>query len=88
MMEGLDSLGIPFGYPAGGIFVWADVSRFGLDAEHFCYQLLDQAGVLIFPGRSFGDRWKNWVRISLLAPEDRIVRACERLAGFVMSLSV
>ncbi|MFC1662430.1 pyridoxal phosphate-dependent aminotransferase, partial [Gemmatimonadota bacterium] len=32
MMAGLDSLEIPYGYPGGGLFLWADVSRFGLDA--------------------------------------------------------
>lgn len=87
MMAGLDSLGIPYGYPAGGIFLWADVSRFGLDAEQFCYQLLEKTGVLMFPGRSFGERWKNWVRISLLAPEEKIAKAFDRMSGFIKSLS-
>lgn len=87
MMSGLDSLGIPYGFPGGGIFMWADVSRFGLDAENFCYQLLDKTGVLMFPGRSFGERWKNWVRISLLAPEEQIGNAFDRMSGFVPSLS-
>ncbi len=87
MMEGLDSLGIPYGFPGGGIFMWADVSRFGRDAEHFCYELLEKAGVLMFPGRSFGERWKNWVRISLLAPEEQIGNAFNRMSGFVTSLS-
>jgi len=85
MMRGLDSMGIPYGFPGGGVFVWANVSKFGLDAENFCYQLLEKSGVLMFPGRSFGDKWKNWVRISLLAPEDRIVEALERTATFVQS---
>jgi aminotransferase len=87
MMSGLDSLGIPYGFPGGGIFMWADVSRFGLDAENFCYQLLDKTGVLMFPGRSFGERWKNWVRISLLAQEEQIGNAFDRMSGFVTSLS-
>ena len=86
MMAGLDSLDIPYGYPAGGIFLWADVSRFGPDAERFCYELLDKAGVLMFPGHSFGERWKTWVRISLLASEERIACAFDRISGFVKSL--
>ena len=67
--------------------MWADVSRFGLDAENFCYQLLNKTGVLMFPGRSFGERWKNWVRISLLAPEEQIGNAFDRMSEFVTSLS-
>ena len=87
LMAGLDELGIPYGFPGGGLFLWADLSRFGIDAEQFCYRLLEATGVLLFPGRSFGDRWQNWVRISLLAPEDRIGDAIERMHGFVESLA-
>jgi aspartate/methionine/tyrosine aminotransferase len=87
MMSGLDCLEIPYGFPGGGLFLWADVSRFGMDAEHFCYRLLEQTGVLMFPGRSFGERWKSWVRISLLAPEERISVAFDRMSDFVRSLS-
>jgi len=86
MMAGLDSLRIPYCHPGGGIFLWADVSRFGMDAEHFCYQLLEKTGVLMFPGSSFGEKWKNWVRISLLAPEDRIECALDRMSGAESSL--
>ena len=87
LLAGLDSLEIPYGYPGGGVFVWADVSKFGLDGENFCYKLLENAGVLMFPGRSFGEKWKNWVRISILTPNDRIAMAVERLAGFVSTFA-
>jgi aminotransferase len=86
MMAGLDALGIPYGHPGGGLFMWADVASFGLAAEEFCYRLLEETGVLMFPGGSFGERWKHWVRISLLAPEERIDAALERMQGFVTSL--
>ncbi|MFC1662201.1 hypothetical protein ACFL3S_12255 [Gemmatimonadota bacterium] len=48
--------------------------------------MLEKVGVLVFPGRSFGERWKNWVRISLLAPQAQISNALDRMSGFVMSL--
>ncbi len=86
MMAGLDALGIPYCHPGGGLFMWADVSRFGLEGERFCYRLLKNTGVLMFPGRSFGEKWNNWVRISLLTPEERIAEALDRAAGFVESL--
>ena len=66
--------------------MWADVSRFGIGAERFCYELLKDSGVLMFPGTSFGDRWTDWVRISLLAPEDEIAQAVERMRVFVNTL--
>jgi aspartate/methionine/tyrosine aminotransferase len=87
MMAGLDALGIPYGHPGGGLFMWADVARFGLAGDEFCYRLLEEVGVLMFPGGSFGERWRHWVRISLLAPEERIAAALERMQGFVTSLA-
>jgi aminotransferase len=86
MMAGLDTAGIPYGHPGGGLFMWADVSRFGLDAEEFCYRLLKETGVLMFPGGSFGERWRNWVRISLLAPVERIEIGLGRMQAFVSGL--
>ena len=86
IVKGLDTLGIPYGAVGGGLFVWADVSMYGLPAEEFCLRLLQDTGVLIFPGRSFGERWQYFVRISLLAPEAKIGVALDRLATFVATL--
>jgi aspartate/methionine/tyrosine aminotransferase len=82
MMKGLDSLDIPYGHPGGGFFIWADISRFGLSASDFCHQLLLEANVLMFPGTSFGERWKNYVRISILEDEHRLEEAIERIRRF------
>ncbi len=86
LLDGFDELGIPYGPHGGGLFVWADVSKFGMGAETFCYRLLDETGVLMFPGNSFGDRWENWVRVSLLAPEQSVAEAIGRIRGFVAGL--
>jgi len=86
LMDGFARVGIPHGPHGGGLFMWADISGFGMDAETFCYRLLDKAGVLMFPGNAFGRRWRGWVRVSLLAPEAEIVEAMERIEGFVDGL--
>ena len=86
MTSGLDAMGIPYGHPGGGVFVWADLSVLGTETEELCYRLLEETGVLIFPGRSFGERWRSWVRISLLATEERIREALDRMAPFVAKL--
>jgi aminotransferase len=86
LLDGFDELAIPYGPHGGGLFVWADVSRFGIGAEAFCYRLLEETGVLMFPGNSFGDRWQNWVRVSLLAPEESVTAAIGRIQGFVAGL--
>ena len=66
--------------------MWADVSRWGMDAETFCYRLLDEVGVLMFPGNSFGERWRSWVRVSLLASEAQIHEAMDRIGDFTSRL--
>jgi aminotransferase len=87
MMQGLDSLGIPYGRPGGGFYIWADISRFGLPAADLCRRLLIEGKVLIFPGSSFGERWSGYARISLLQPEDRLREAVRRMSGWFQSLS-
>ena len=87
MMHGLDSLGIPYGRPGGGFYIWADISRFGLPAADLCRRLLVEGKVLIFPGSSFGERWSGYARISLLQPENRLREAVRRMSGWFESLS-
>lgn len=86
LLDGLAAMNIPHGPHGGGLFLWADVSRFGIGAEAFCYRLLEETGVLTFPGNSFGERWANWVRMSVLASEDHIVEALGRMTSFVGGL--
>jgi aminotransferase len=86
LMNGFDRMGIPYAEHYGGLFLWADMTRFGIGAEEFCYRLLRDVGVLMFPGNSFGEGWKNWVRVSLLAPKKSIEEAIVRMAEFVEGL--
>ena len=86
MMKGLDSLDIPHGHPGGGFFIWADISRFGLPASEFCRRLLLEAKVLMVPGTSFGERWKDYVRISILENEQRLAEAIERIRSFAPNI--
>jgi aminotransferase len=86
MMAGLDSLGIPYAHPGGTFYIWADISCFGLSADDFCHRLLSSERVLMFPGTAFGQKWHNYVRISMLQDETRITEGFERLSHFVESL--
>ena len=40
----------------------------------------------MFPGNSFGDSWRNWGRVSLLAPKKSIEEAMTRMTEFVEGL--
>ena len=86
IMDGLDQLGITYGHPGGGMYVYANISSTGLDAEQFCYELLRQEQVMIFPGTLFADANNRHVRITLLLPQNLIKEALRRIGRFIKSL--
>ena len=55
LVGGLSQLGfgLPF-VPGGGFFLYVDVSHTGLDAETFCWRLVDEYKVAVTPGTDFG----------------------------------
>lgn len=53
-----------------------------MPADEFCCRLLNEARVLLFPGTSFGSAWRDYVRISLVQPEERLEEAIERIRRF------
>ena len=81
MTTGLRELGFDFGTPLGAFYVFADVSSVGLSALELSYLLLKEAHVLIFPGTAFGEKWSDWMRISLLQPAEVLEEAVRRMAG-------
>jgi aspartate/methionine/tyrosine aminotransferase len=41
----------------------------------------------MFPGTSFGERWRNYVRISITEPVERIAEGIERMRTFSETVS-
>ena len=71
--------------PKAGMFVVIDVAGSGMDGEAFAWGLLD-AGVAVMPGTSFGDNARNFIRISLTVPDEKIAEAAGRIAAFTIAL--
>ena len=44
--------------------------------------LLDETGVAVMPGESFGEVLSGWLRVSLTQPDAATATACDRIAGF------
>ena len=80
MMEGLSELGFTFTEPQGAFFIYTNAASTGLGAFELSYLLLREGHVLIFPGTAFGEKWTDWLRISLLQPEDKLREALARMA--------
>lgn len=81
MMDGLRHLGFSYGEPQGAFFIYTNTMSTGIPAFELAYLLLKEGHVLIFPGTAFGDKWVDWLRVSLLQPEDKLAEALERVAG-------
>jgi aspartate/methionine/tyrosine aminotransferase len=79
-------MGMTYGHPGGAMYVYANVSGTGLGAEQFCYDLLRQQQVMIFPGTMFADERDEHVRITLLSPQKQIRKALARLGRFTSGL--
>lgn len=79
LLEGLDQVGFAYGEPRGGLFVWADSSSTGIHAAELSYLLLQEGRVLIFPGTAFGEKWREYVRITMLEPIETLREAVSRM---------
>ena len=76
----LREIGIDIEPPKGTIYVWAPVPA-GHTSASFAEEVLEQAGVVVSPGSSYGPNGEGFFRISLTVPDDRLTEAVERMRG-------
>jgi aminotransferase len=86
MMDTLDRAGLRYGRPQGGQFMLVDIRSTGMSSLDLANRLIDDVHVVVYPGRSFGDAWDGFVRMTFLQPEpvladalDRVTKALARL---------
>ncbi len=66
-----------------GMFALVDVAGAGRGCgTAFARALVDEAGVAVMPGASFGEVLRDWVRIGLTVDDAALARACDRVAAF------
>jgi arginine:pyruvate transaminase len=68
--------------PEAGMFILIDIAGTGLDGAAFAWGLLEEEGVAVMPGSSFGHQAKNLIRASLTVPDDKLGEACRRIRAF------
>jgi LL-diaminopimelate aminotransferase len=81
----LEGLGCDFSKKQAGLFVWARVPAGIADGYELSDLLLYKTNVFITPGGIFGGAGNNYIRVSLCAPEEKILESFERIkkAGFM-----
>ncbi len=79
IIEAFGNIGWPIRKTQGSMFIWAKCPKGYHDSFAFAMDLVEKAGVLVVPGISFGPSGEGHVRIALVAEEDDIRRAAERI---------
>lgn len=89
--DGLKRLGWEIDVPRASMFVWARVPEKhskGKGSIDFAMDLLDNANVVISPGRAFGENGEHYMRISLVENENRLRQAVRNIGRYVQGKDV
>jgi LL-diaminopimelate aminotransferase len=79
--DALRAIGVDVHPPHATIYVWAPIPS-GYDGSvAYCEHVLEETGVVLTPGPVYGPAGEGWFRISLTAPDDRILEAVQRLGA-------
>jgi LL-diaminopimelate aminotransferase len=78
LVNGFRSLGWDPQPSRGSMFFWLPVPR-GFESQRWTEHLIDKAGVVITPGNAFGPGGEGFFRVSLIADEDVLASAIERM---------
>lgn len=73
------ALDVSVATPGGGIYLWVPAP--GGDAWAFAERLATEAGCLVAPGDFYGPVGAGYVRLAMVAPDDRLELVARRLCG-------
>jgi len=80
VIDALNANGWNLDKPQATIYVWAPVpEKYAGDSGAFVADLLDQTGVMVTPGRGYGQWGEGYFRISLSYPDDVLKEAMDRV---------
>ena len=75
----MTALGCEFDPSQRGLFLWGRIATPGLTSEQLADKVLADAHVFITPGSIFGSQGEGYIRLSLCAPEERLIEALDRI---------
>lgn len=80
VVDGLRAAGFSVKRPKATMYVWVRVPD-GFAAASFASRLIEEAGVVVTPGTAFGAGGEGFVRVSLIAPPERLREAVARIGA-------
>jgi aminotransferase len=87
VMDALESMGIGFGMPQGGQFLFADIGFTGMTSAELAQRILTEQHVMVVPGSAYGTKWDSYIRITFLQPEDKLREALDRIRRMMGQIS-
>tara|TARA_B100000809_G_scaffold195254_1_gene194595 strand:+ start:890 stop:2050 length:1161 start_codon:yes stop_codon:yes gene_type:complete len=84
LVEALNAVdGISCTIPRGAFYAFANISETGMSSAEAASKLLDEAGVAVLSGASFGPCGEGYIRLSYATSIARLEAAVERIAAFL-----
>lgn len=71
----------------GGFFAFVDISKSGIKSDEFGTILLEETGVAVLPGISFGVCFDDYCRVSLVNHTDIFAEGLEKIENMVRNLA-
>lgn len=78
LTEALESVGMQVPKPKATVYMWVPVPE-GYTSASFSEHVLEQAAVVVTPGRGYGPAGEGFVRLSLTTPDELISEAVRRI---------
>jgi aspartate/methionine/tyrosine aminotransferase len=87
VMDTLDEIGLEYGVPQGGQFVYADIGFTGMTSGELSRRILEEEHVLAYPGSGFAED-QEYLRLTFLQPEPKLREGLDRLQRAMETLGV
>jgi len=81
LLQTLSQIGLKARPPRASLYIWARVPE-GYTSLEFATSLLEEAGVVVTPGISYGKHGEGYIRLSLTIPDERLEEAMARLTAW------
>ncbi len=89
IVDGINSIpGLNCITPGGAFYVFVNIKKTGMTSESFCDYILEDSGVAILPGTSFGEFGEGFIRICYATSQNEIKNALERIKKSISKLDL
>ena len=77
--------GISCAIPRGAFYAFANISETGMSSAEAASKLLDEAGVAVLSGASFGPCGEGYIRLSYATSMENLEQSLDRIGSWLAS---